>query len=84
LVKQAQGTHKHAKKSIKLATLDRKELEYVSKPIVTTKGVASRVKLNQLDASQGPEVPMVSEFSNVFFGKLSVMPPDRDIEFVIE
>jgi hypothetical protein len=42
------------------------------------------VKLNQLDTSQGPEVPMVNEFSDVFFEELSVMPPDRDIEFVIE
>jgi hypothetical protein len=42
------------------------------------------VRLNQLDASQGPEVPMVSEFSDVFFEELSVMLSDRDIEFVIE
>jgi hypothetical protein len=37
-----------------------------------------------LDASQGPEVPVVNEFSNVFLEKLLVMPPDRNIEFVIE
>jgi hypothetical protein len=42
------------------------------------------VKLNPLDASQGPEVPVVKEFSDVFPEELSVMPPDRDIEFVIE
>jgi hypothetical protein len=29
-------------------------------------------------------VPMVNEFSDVVPGELSVMPPDRDIEFVIE
>jgi hypothetical protein len=42
-------------------------LEYVAEPIVTTKGAANHVKLNQLDASQGPEVPVVNEFSDVFF-----------------
>jgi hypothetical protein len=67
LVKQTQGTHKSAKESIKLTTLDRNELEYVAEPVVTTKGAANRVKLNQLDASQGPEVPVVNEFSDVFF-----------------
>jgi hypothetical protein len=67
LVKQTQGTHKSAKESIKLTTPDRNELEYVAEPIVTTKGAANRVKLNQLDASQGPEVPVVNEFSYVFF-----------------
>jgi hypothetical protein len=67
LVKQTQGTHKSAKESIKLTTPDRNELEYVAEPIVTTKGAANHVKLNQLDASQGPEVPVVNEFSDVFF-----------------
>jgi hypothetical protein len=67
LVKQAQGTHKSAKESTKLTTLDRNELEYVAEPVVITKGVANHVKLNQLDASQGLEVPVVNEFSDVFF-----------------
>jgi hypothetical protein len=42
------------------------------------------VKLNQLDASQGSDVPMVNELSNVFFKELLVMPLDHDIECVIE
>jgi hypothetical protein len=37
-----------------------------------------------LDASQGPEVPVVNEFPNVFLEELPGMPPDQDIEFVIE
>jgi hypothetical protein len=48
-----------ANKSIKLTTLDGKELEYVAKPVVTTRGVANHVKLNQLDARQGSMVPVV-------------------------
>jgi hypothetical protein len=42
-----------AKKSIKLTTPDGKELEYVTEPVVTARGVANHAKLNQLDASQG-------------------------------
>jgi hypothetical protein len=83
LVKQAQGTHRRAKESMKLTTSDRNKLEYDAKLLVTAKGVANRVKLNHLDVSQGPEVPVVNEFSDVFSMELSVMPPDRDIEFVI-
>jgi hypothetical protein len=80
LVKQAQGTHKSAKESIKLTTLNRNELEYIVEPVVPTKGIANRVKLNQLDASQIPKVLVVNEFSDVFFDELSVMPPDCDIK----
>jgi hypothetical protein len=56
----------YAKKSIKLTTLDGNELDYVVEPIATAKGVADRVKLNQLDTSQGPMVPVVNEFPDVF------------------
>jgi hypothetical protein len=42
------------------------------------------VKLNHLDVSQGLKVPMVNEFFDVFFEELTVVSPDRDIEFVIE
>jgi hypothetical protein len=73
-----------AKKSVKLTTLDGKELEFVTEPIVTTKGVANHAKMNQLDVSQGSEVLVVNEFPDVFPKELPGMPPDRDIEFVIE
>jgi hypothetical protein len=73
-----------AKKYVKLTTPDGKELEFVAEPVVTAKGVVNHVKVNQLDTSQGSEVPMVNEFPNVFPDDLSGMPPDRDIESVIE
>jgi hypothetical protein len=73
-----------AKKSIKLTTPDGKELEFVAEPVVTAKGVANHAKVNQLDASQGPEVLVVSKFPDVFPEELPGMPPDQDIEFVIE
>jgi hypothetical protein len=43
----------------------------------------NHAKVNQLDASQGSEVPGVNEFPNVFPEELPGMPLDRDIEFVI-
>jgi hypothetical protein len=73
-----------AKKSVKLTTPEGKELEFVAESVVPAKGVANHVKVNQLDASQGLEVPVVSEFPDVFPEELPGMPPDRDIEFVIE
>jgi hypothetical protein len=65
-----------AKKSIKLTTPEGKEMELVTEPVVTAKGVANRAKVNQLDASQGSEVPVVNEFPNVFPEELPGMPPD--------
>jgi hypothetical protein len=59
-------------------------LEFVAEPVVTAKGVANRAKVNQLDYSQGSEVPVINEFPDVFPKKLLGMPPDQDIKFVIE
>jgi hypothetical protein len=73
-----------AKKSVKLTTTDGKELEFVVELVVTAKGIANRVKINQLDASQGSKVPVVNKFPVVFPEELPGMPPDRDIEFVVE
>jgi hypothetical protein len=73
-----------AKKSVKLTTPDRKELEFIAEPVVIAKGVANRVKVNQLDASQGSEVPVVNEFPDVFPEELPGSPPNWDIEFIIE
>jgi hypothetical protein len=72
------------KKSVKLTTPEGKEIEFVTEPVVTAKGVANRAKVNQLEASQGSMVSVVNKFPDVFPEELSGMPPDRDIEFVIE
>jgi hypothetical protein len=74
----------YTKKSIKLTTPEGKEMEFVAELVVTAKGVANRVKVSQLDASQVSEVPVVNEFPDVFPEELPGMPPDRDIKFVIE
>jgi hypothetical protein len=73
-----------AKKSVKLTTPNGKELEFLTEPVVTAKGVTNHAMVNQYDASQGSEVPVVGEFPDVFPEELLGMPPDRDIEFVIE
>jgi hypothetical protein len=65
-----------AKKSVKLTTPEGKEMQFVAELVVTAKGVANRVKVNQLDASQRFEVPVVNEFPDVFPEELSGMPPD--------
>jgi hypothetical protein len=65
-----------AKKSVKLTTPEEKEMEFVIELVVTTKGVANRAKVNQLDASQGSKVPVVNEFPDVFPKVLPGMPPE--------
>jgi hypothetical protein len=65
-----------AKKSVKLTTPNGKELEFVTELVVTAKGVANHVKVNQLDASQESEVPVVNEFPDGFPEELPGMPPD--------
>jgi hypothetical protein len=65
-----------AKMSVQLTTRDGKELEFVAKLVVTAKGVANRVKVNQMDAILGSEVPVVNEFPDVFPKEFPGMPPD--------
>jgi hypothetical protein len=48
------------KKSVKFTTPEGKEIEFDIELVVTTKGVANRMKVNQLDASQGYEVLVVN------------------------
>ena len=40
--------------------------------------------VNQLDDSANKEDPVLDEFPDVFPDDLPGMPPDRDIEFIIE
>jgi hypothetical protein len=73
-----------AKKSVKLTIPEGRALEFVVELVVTVRGIDNHAKVNQLDASQGPEVPVFSEFPDVFPEELPGMPPDHDIKFVIE
>jgi hypothetical protein len=51
-----------AKKYVKITTPEGKEMEFIAELVVTAKGVANCVKVNQLDASQGSEVPVSMSF----------------------
>jgi hypothetical protein len=73
-----------AKKAVKLTTSSGKEMEYVIENFVTDKAASNRVVLNQLDAASTMDVKTISEFLDVFPEELPGMPPDREIEFVIE
>jgi hypothetical protein len=64
------------KKYVKLTTPDGKEREFATEPVVTAKSVANCVKVNQLDAREGSEVPVVNEFPDIFPEELQGMPPD--------
>jgi hypothetical protein len=73
-----------AKKAVKLTSSNGKEMEYVAENLVTDKTAFNRVVLNQLDAASTMDVRTVFEFRDVFPEELPGMPPDREIEFVIE
>jgi hypothetical protein len=72
------------KKPIKLTTPDGKEFEFLTESVVTAKGTANHAKVNQLGGSEGLMVQVVNEFPDVFHEELPGMPPNRDIEFVID
>jgi hypothetical protein len=74
----------YAKKAVRLTPSSGKELEYVAENLVTDKAASNRMVLNQLDAASTRDIRTVSGFPNVFLEELSGMPPDREIEFVIE
>jgi hypothetical protein len=73
-----------AMKAVRPTTSSGKEIEYVAENLVTDKAASNRVVLNQLDAAPTMDVRTVSEFLDVFPEELPGMPPDREIEFVIE
>jgi hypothetical protein len=69
---------------VRLTTSSGKEIEYVAENLVTGKAASNRVVLNQVDAAPTMDVRTVSEFLDVFSEELLGMPPDREIEFMIE
>jgi hypothetical protein len=73
-----------AKKAVRLTTSSGKEVEYVVENLVTDKAASNRIVLNQLDAASTLDIRTVSEFLGVFPEELLGMPPDCEIEFMIE
>jgi hypothetical protein len=73
-----------AKKAVRLTTSSGKEVEYVAENLVTNKAASNRIVSNHLDVASTLDIRTVSEFLDVFPEELPGLPPDREIEFVIE
>jgi hypothetical protein len=73
-----------AKKAVRLTPSSGKELEYVAENLVMDKAASNRIVLNHLDVVSTLDIRIVSEYPDVFPEELPGMPPDREIEFVIE
>jgi hypothetical protein len=71
-------------KAVRLTTSGGKEVEYVAENLVTDKATSNRIVLNHLDVASTLDIRTVSKFPDVFPEELSGMPPDCEIEFVIE
>ena len=65
-------------KSIMLTTPEGRRIKYVSRH------VPNRTHVNSLSGVVHEEVPVVKDFPDIFPEELPGMPPDRDIEFLIE
>jgi hypothetical protein len=74
----------YAKKAVRLTPSSGKELKYVAENLVMNKAASNKMVLNHLDAASIRDIRTISEFLDVFSEDLSGMPPDREIEFVIE
>jgi hypothetical protein len=74
------GMINYAKTGVRLIASSGKELEYVAENLATDKASSNQIVLNHLDAASTMDVKIVSKFSEEVPG----MPPDHEIEFVIE
>ncbi len=72
------GNIECASKSILLTTPEGRRIKYVSRH------VPKRTQVNSLSGVVQEEVLVVKDFPDVFPEELPGMPPDRDIEFLIE
>ena len=68
-----------AKRSVQLTSQQGDRIEFVA-----TVPSATDCVVNQLDGNRLEDIRVVCEFSDVFPDDLPGMPPDRDIEFVVE
>jgi hypothetical protein len=78
------GLIDYAKKAVRLTPRSGKELEYVAEKLVMDKAASNRIMLNHLDVASTLDIRTVSEYPDAFPEELPGMPPDREIEFVIE
>jgi hypothetical protein len=69
---------------MKLTTEDGQEIEYIAELLITHKGATNQIKLNRLEAEQNHKMKDVDACPDIFLEEVLGMPPDFDIEFVIE
>ena len=67
------------KKAILLTSPEGEEVEFVSTPASVIRGA-----VNELKGIPMTDLRVVGEYPDVFPKELSGMPPDRDIEFIID
>jgi hypothetical protein len=70
--------------TVRLTPSSGKELKYVVENLVTDKAASNRMVLNQLDAASTMDIRTVSKVLDVFPEELPGMPPNCEIEFIIE
>jgi hypothetical protein len=73
-----------AKKAVRVTPSSGKELEYVAENLVADKTTSNKIVLNHLNVVSTLDIRTVSEYPDVFSEELLGMPPDHEIEFVIE
>ena len=64
---------------VNLTTSSREEVVYVA-----TQSAAEIYRVNQLEGTTLQDIRIVNEYPDVFPEELPGMPPERDIEFIIE
>jgi hypothetical protein len=72
----------YAKKAVRLTTSNGKELEYMRENLVPDKAASNQIVFSQ--ATSTMDIRTVFEFPDAFPVELLGIPPDREIEFVIE
>jgi hypothetical protein len=73
-----------ANKAVRLTPNSGKELQCVAENLIMDKAASNRIVLNHLDTASTMDIRIVSECLDVFLEELPGMPPDHEIEFVIE
>ena len=68
-----------AKRTVLLTCPDGERIEFVAAPPVTADGA-----VNQLHGKVPEDIRVVCDYPDVFPDELPGMPPDRDVEFVID
>jgi hypothetical protein len=73
------GEIQYAKKSVLLTSLDGEQIEFVAAMPSST-----RCSVHQLDGKSLEDIKVVYDYPDVFLDELPGMPPDRQVEFVID